>query len=121
MSSKAICEKAVCEKISSDPATGSNGINSDPEALERVPSGPQYSVFSGNTKRFIVTMVAIGGIVSPMTANIYFPALNPIAKDLGISISLINLTLTTVCQTTLFIFPFGLHGRPRWLKEERPR
>lgn len=27
--------------------------------------------------------------------NIYFPALNPIAKDLGVSVSLINLTLTT--------------------------
>lgn len=30
-----------------------------------------------------------------MTANIYFPALNPIAHDLGVSVSLINLTLTT--------------------------
>lgn len=27
--------------------------------------------------------------------NIYFPALNPIAKDLGVDVSLINLTLTT--------------------------
>lgn len=27
--------------------------------------------------------------------NIYFPALNPIANDLGVSVSLINLTLTT--------------------------
>lgn len=27
--------------------------------------------------------------------NIYFPALNPIATDLGVSVSLINLTLTT--------------------------
>lgn len=27
--------------------------------------------------------------------NIYFPALNPIAMDLGVSVSLINLTLTT--------------------------
>jgi MFS family permease len=30
-----------------------------------------------------------------MTANIYFPALVPIADDLGVSVSLINLTLTT--------------------------
>lgn len=27
--------------------------------------------------------------------NIYFPALNPIANDLGVDVSLINLTLTT--------------------------
>lgn len=30
-----------------------------------------------------------------MLQNIYFPALNPIAKDMGVDISLINLTLTT--------------------------
>lgn len=30
-----------------------------------------------------------------LTQNIYFPALNPISNDLGVSVSLINLTLTT--------------------------
>jgi MFS family permease len=40
-------------------------------------------------------MAACASFVSPMTANIYFPALNSIAADLGVSISLINLTLTT--------------------------
>ena len=40
-------------------------------------------------------MATCAGFVSPMTANIYFPALNPIAADLGVSVSLINLTLTT--------------------------
>lgn len=30
-----------------------------------------------------------------VSQNIYFPALNPIAKDLGVSVTLINLTLTT--------------------------
>lgn len=33
--------------------------------------------------------------MSNVTQNIYFPALNPIANDLGVSVSLINLTLTT--------------------------
>lgn len=40
-------------------------------------------------------MVTLSSFISPMTANIYFPALNPIAADLGVSIGLINLTLTT--------------------------
>ncbi|KAK0620935.1 major facilitator superfamily domain-containing protein [Immersiella caudata] len=75
--------------------TNSNDVNSDPEALARVSSGPPYSAFPKWTRRFIVGMTAVGGVVSPMTANIYFPALNPIAADLGVSISLINLTLTT--------------------------
>ncbi|KAK4445643.1 major facilitator superfamily domain-containing protein [Podospora aff. communis PSN243] len=87
---ESISEKTVIEKESS-----SNDVSSDPEALARVSSGPAYSVFAKGTRRFIVTMIAIGGVVSPMTANIYFPALNPIATDLGVSIGLINLTLTT--------------------------
>ncbi|KAK4097399.1 MFS general substrate transporter, partial [Parathielavia hyrcaniae] len=67
----------------------------DPEQLRQVPSGPAYSVFSKSTKRWIIAMAACASFVSPMTANIYFPALNPIAAALGVSINLINLTLTT--------------------------
>lgn len=40
-------------------------------------------------------MIAFSSFVSPMTANIYFPALVPIARDLDVSVSMINLTLTT--------------------------
>ncbi len=67
----------------------------DPEQLHPVSSGPAYSVFSKSTKRWVIAMATCAGFVSPMTANIYFPALNPIAADLGVSVSLINLTLTT--------------------------
>lgn len=76
----------------SDP-DGAHG--SEPESLRQVPSGPAYSIFSKHTKRWVVAMVTVSSFISPMTANIYFPALNPIASDLGVSIGLINLTLTT--------------------------
>ena len=67
----------------------------DPEGLFPVSSGPAYSVFSKRTKIWIVVMVMISSFVSPMTANIYFPALHTIANDYNVSIDLINLTLTT--------------------------
>ncbi|KAH8895699.1 MFS general substrate transporter [Thozetella sp. PMI_491] len=67
----------------------------DPETLGRVPSGPAYSVFSRSTRRWVVTIIMFTSFVSPMTATIYFPALNPLAADLGVSVGLINLTLTT--------------------------
>ncbi|KAJ4270253.1 hypothetical protein NW762_001929 [Fusarium torreyae] len=79
-----------------EPTTQLNEtILADPESMTRVPSGPAYSTFSKNTKRWILAMVTAASFVSPLTANIYFPALNPIAKDLDISVSLINLTLTS--------------------------
>jgi len=67
----------------------------DLEALEYTRSGPVYSAFSPRQKQFIVFMAACGGFFSPLSANIYFPALNPIARDLGVSSELVNLSLTS--------------------------
>lgn len=70
-------------------------VMDDVENMSRISSGPPYSAFSRRTKIWITVMITIGSFISPLTANIYFPALNPIAEDLGVSTSLINLTLTS--------------------------
>ena len=57
--------------------------------------GPVYSVFTKNQKRFIIFMASWAGFFSPVSGQIYFPALNPLATDLHVSSSLINLTLTS--------------------------
>lgn len=67
----------------------------DLEALHQAPSGPAYSVFSHRQRKFIVFMVACAGFFSPLSANIYFPALNALSRDLKVSNELINLTLTS--------------------------
>ncbi|KAF4950395.1 hypothetical protein FGADI_8214 [Fusarium gaditjirri] len=77
------------------PTQADETIMGDPESMSRVSSGPAYSVFSKNTKRWILALVTAASFVSPMTANIYFPAIPPIAEDLNISVSLVNLTLTS--------------------------
>lgn len=66
-----------------------------PQILHRIPSGPPYSVFTKPQKLYIVIMAAIGCLFSPLSANIYFPALNAIAEDLHVSNAVINLTLTS--------------------------
>jgi hypothetical protein len=58
-------------------------------------AGPVHSVFTKNQKRFIVFMASWAGFFSPVSGQIYFPALNPLARDLNVSDSLINLTLTS--------------------------
>lgn len=63
--------------------------------LATVQSGPPYSVFSPRKKKFIVFLVAWGGFFSPLSANIYFPALNTLAREMKVSNTLINLTLTS--------------------------
>ncbi|RYP48207.1 hypothetical protein DL768_005867 [Monosporascus sp. mg162] len=56
---------------------------------------PKYSVFTPWEKRGIVLGAAIGALFSPLSAQIYLPALPAVAADLGVSISEINLTITT--------------------------
>ena len=56
---------------------------------------PNYSIFTKNEKRFIVFMASMAAFFSPVSSNIFFPALNTLALNLHVSDSLINLTITT--------------------------
>jgi len=58
-------------------------------------NAPPHSVFTSGQKKFIVFMASWAGFFSPVSANIYFPALNALAADLNVSYTLINLTLTS--------------------------
>uniref|UniRef100_L2GFB1 Chloramphenicol resistance protein n=1 Tax=Colletotrichum fructicola (strain Nara gc5) TaxID=1213859 RepID=L2GFB1_COLFN len=67
----------------------------DPENLTRQPSGPAYSAFPPSTKRWVAFMAAVACFVPPMSANIYYPVLAPIAEDLHVSVAAVNLTVTS--------------------------
>ncbi|WPG99433.1 Hypothetical protein R9X50_00224700 [Acrodontium crateriforme] len=68
----------------------------DVESLHNVQTNsPPFSSFTVGQKRFIVLMVAIAGFFSPLSANIYFPALNTLAEKFDVSSATINLTLTS--------------------------
>ncbi|KAI0147846.1 major facilitator superfamily transporter [Hypoxylon sp. NC0597] len=56
---------------------------------------PNYSAFTDWEKRGIVIGAAIGAFFSPLTAQIYLPALNVLAADFHVTVSQINLTVTT--------------------------
>lgn len=60
----------------------------------------QYSVFTKPEKRWVIFLIAMAGFFSPLSANIYFPAINYLARDLSVSLELINLTITAylICQ-----------------------
>jgi len=54
-----------------------------------------YSAFTPLQKKYIVFTAAGAGLFSSLSAQIYFPALNTLAKDLNVSASAINLTVTS--------------------------
>lgn len=68
-------------------------MNSKPESLETV--APPYSIFSPFLKRYIVFTASGATLFSSLSAQIYFPALNTLADEMGVSSSLINLTVTS--------------------------
>ncbi|KPM44951.1 hypothetical protein AK830_g1660 [Neonectria ditissima] len=65
------------------------------EAQPREAPGPPYTTFSHWQKALIITLVSFLAIISPFSSSIYLPALTAIADDMNVSISLINLTVSS--------------------------
>lgn len=81
-------------------STGVKDMNGDvekqpPSTPAAAPSDKPYSSFTQRQKYLIVLCATLGGLFSPFTTQIYFPALTTIASDLGVTISQVNLTITT--------------------------
>lgn len=72
---------------------------SDAVDLEKGPSlaqpDPPFSVFSQAQKIFIVFIAALTTLIPPLTASIYYPVITQLAGELHVSITDINLTITT--------------------------
>ncbi|KAI5922176.1 MFS general substrate transporter [Camillea tinctor] len=54
-----------------------------------------YSVFDKRQKALIILIVSTAATFSGFASNIYFPALPTIARDLNVSVELVNLTVTS--------------------------
>ncbi|MCJ1294364.1 hypothetical protein MMC34_005922 [Xylographa carneopallida] len=76
------------------PPTTDNDLPT-PDLEAAPPPRPVHSVFTTRQKQHIVFMASWAGFFSPLSANIYFPALNALATDLSVSSAQINLTLTS--------------------------
>ncbi|KAL8712657.1 MAG: hypothetical protein Q9220_003189 [cf. Caloplaca sp. 1 TL-2023] len=89
-----------------DPGDAKAGSDVGEPKHEQIPQTsedheiPSYTVFTKSTKRGIVFLVALAGFFSPLSANIYFPALSYLARDLHVSLELMNITITVylICQ-----------------------
>ncbi|KAL4799121.1 major facilitator superfamily domain-containing protein [Aspergillus venezuelensis] len=54
-----------------------------------------FSIYTPFEKKWISFLASFGAMFSTLSSYIYFPALDPIARDLGVSLSLINLSVMT--------------------------
>lgn len=85
--------KESCPTIASAPAVH---LNFDGEKI--VPSSlptELYSVFTDGERNLLTGTVGFVMLFSPLSANIYFPAISQLAQDYAVSTSLIYLTITS--------------------------
>ena len=78
------------EKLQDDQERHSGGTPSSPP-----PSDTPYSVFTKGQKLWISMSASFSAMFSTMSSYIYYPALVPVAHDLGVSVALVNLSVTT--------------------------
>jgi hypothetical protein len=65
------------------------------EAKEAVEQDFPYCIMSERRKIFLVLLVSFAAIISPISSSIYFPAVNDLSRELNVSITLIDLTIST--------------------------
>lgn len=66
----------------------------DVEAGRASRDDPPYHVFSKRHKWLLVCLASLAGCLSPLSSNIYFPAITSISLDLGVSTSQVAITIT---------------------------
>ncbi|KAK9470449.1 major facilitator superfamily domain-containing protein [Dipodascopsis tothii] len=83
--------------VTDDVADVANGARATAKCASAngAPADEPYSVFSRHKALGAVACATITALFSPLATNIYFPALTDIASDLGVSMELVNLTVTT--------------------------
>lgn len=90
------------EKPQTTPTVADNGIeklagkNINEVAVSIDAPAPDlpFSVFTRGQKRWISWMASFGAMFSTLNSFIYFPAVTPMARDMNVSVALINLTIT---------------------------
>lgn len=78
------CSETPCQSVTSDGGS---------ERPLRRDAEPPHHTFSRRQKWHLVYLVSLAGCFSPLSSNIYFPALETISTDLSVSDSLAALTI----------------------------
>ncbi|KAJ1954029.1 hypothetical protein EC988_002656, partial [Linderina pennispora] len=97
--SKDIVQSVIEERagLEVNPASGNSDENDDP--MRR-----PFSHFSKFQKTLIIVLTAYCGILGPFSSSSYFPAIQTMAEDLDVSLSMVNSTVS-VFLYAMAVFP----------------
>lgn len=81
--------------LSDDKQKDENAISDEKKTSSPSQNDTPYCVLPERQKVSLMLLASFAAIISPISSSIYFPAINDIARDLDVSINLVNLTITT--------------------------
>ena len=92
--------------LTTEPAEEDLEAEREQAAAAAAAAEAPWSVFPSKEKAFVIIVGSFAALISPLSSSIYLPALNSLAHDMGVSVSLINLTITTylVCLPVYLAF-----------------
>ncbi|UKZ57914.1 hypothetical protein TrVGV298_011775 [Trichoderma virens] len=90
-----VTERTSTEETPFEPKTLDDGMTPiQGQQHHETESLAVYSIYTQRQKAFIVFMSGLGGFFSPLSANTYLPSIPSLSDYLGVSPSLMNLTVT---------------------------
>ena len=66
----------------------------DPASRDSAREESPYTILGSKEKIFTIILASSAAFISPVSSSIYLPALNALAKDLNVTSSTINITIT---------------------------
>ncbi|KAF4774379.1 major facilitator superfamily transporter [Colletotrichum scovillei] len=72
-----------------------NSSGDEGTAVQELEPEPPYHVFTKKQKWVVIVIIGAAGLFSGLSSNIYFPALDTIARDLNVSSQMVSLTITS--------------------------
>ncbi|KAL2880629.1 hypothetical protein SGCOL_004003 [Colletotrichum sp. CLE4] len=72
-----------------------NSSGDEGTAIQELEPEPPYHVFTKKQKWVVIVIIGVAGLFSGLSSNIYFPALDTIARDLNVSSQMVSLTITS--------------------------
>jgi MFS family permease len=87
---------AILPASSSPCAGGEAATTKEVEACSPVDDPlPEYSALSERQRAWLLAFASLAAGISPASSTTYYPAVTSLARDLQVSVSLINLTIST--------------------------
>src|ERR1700710_1911908 len=87
----------VSRKSNIEGPRSSNVISSEPKIEDQNYSceepAPLYSVLPNGEKTVVIVAGSFAALICPLSSSFYLPALESLARDMDVSVSLINLTV----------------------------